>query len=334
MCGVGADGLTGRSRATGAVTWQIPSLATGRNVGLVLAVPDGRAVAAGADTLHAADLRTGSSAWSHRLTPGRAYAALAEGGGAVYALDTTTGPPGDTRTVTLDAYRTTDGTALWHRSVHADATAPPRVIGGRVYTTDGSTVTARGARTGRVVATGPAGTDCPQLLSGAGYLVCTGSRFSASDTFPPVVRLDPATLRPVRTLRDSGMKPVAGVFSDGVLVLYEEGAEDSSAGDWSAFDLGSGAELWSYHTTTGQGALDGGSFTTFTPSYDTAGGRLISIDLRAGPEGTGAAAPRFSPAYPDTDFSRYPSVVVPGGGAGHLLVQSTRVGTLRSVPSP
>lgn len=254
----------------------------------------------------------------------------------MYATDAAAGSPGGNSTVELTAYRAADGTVLWHRGgVTADPAEPPRASGGRVYTTDGSVVTARDARTGDVVATSRAGTECPQLVAGGGYLVCTGDGLSASDTFPPVVRLDPVTLRPLRTLRDSGMKPVRALFSDdGVLVLYEENAEDGSTGDWTAFDLDSGAALWSYPATSEQGALDGGRFVTFTPGNDSHQGRLISMGLRAGPAGKGTAAPRLSPAYPETSGSRYPAVIVPGGGGGHLVVRTTVRGALRSVPAP
>ncbi|MCD7437329.1 hypothetical protein K4B79_03730 [Streptomyces lincolnensis] len=61
---------------------------------------------------------------------------------------------------------------------------------------------------------------------------------------------------------------------------------------------------------------------------------MISIDLRVGPTGTGAAAPRLSPSYPQLTFDEHPALLVPGGDAGHVVVQTGNRPVLRSVPLP
>jgi outer membrane protein assembly factor BamB len=192
VCSTAPDGLVGRSNSTGTVTWRVPSSGSGKkNGGLALATVDHRAVTSGGRVLRAANLVTGKDAWSHRLPSGHAYSGVGQANRIVFALEATTGLLAqDGRTsIVLAAYRTSDGAPLWHRSVNADPAEPPYSFGGRVYTTtEGGRVTARDARTGNVVGASPSRTQCPHLVSGHGYLVCTGSPRSASDTFPPVKR--------------------------------------------------------------------------------------------------------------------------------------------------
>jgi hypothetical protein len=208
-------------------------------------------------------------------------------------------------------------------------------LGGRVHTTDGTEVTARDARTGAPTASTPEGTECPRLLSGGGHLVCTGSPLSASDTFPPLQRLDPITLRPLATAEDTGMKPEHGLISaDGVLLLYEDSAEDPGAGAWNAYDLERPRRLWSYSTSPEEAGVVGGRFVTFTPDHGPTGPRLISIDLHAGPDATGTAAPRTSPVYPQARPGENPELLVPGGDAGHVVIEPRIHPALRSVPLP
>jgi hypothetical protein len=338
VCSTAADGLVGRSGSTGAVIWRVPSAGTGKkNDGLVLAAAEERAVTSGGGVLRAANLRTGKGAWSHRLAPGRGYFGVGEADGVVYAIDAPTDAVAaeDAGAVKLTAYSASDGVALWHKGVEADRSEMPYGFGGRVYTTDGTRVTARDARTGEVVATSPPSTQCPHLVSAHGYLLCTGSPGFAGDTFPPVKRLDPATLQPLNTVPDLGFKPQRGLISaDGVLVLYEVDAEDGSAGYWIAYDLKARRKLWQYYSTTAEAALDGGRFVSFTPVNETDRGRLITIDLHAGPHGKGADAPHRSPLYPQTNYSNYPSVIAPGGTSGHLVVKPSVHSELRSVPVP
>jgi hypothetical protein len=338
VCSTAPDGLVGISRATGASTWTVPATGGGtKNAGLVVDSADERAVTSSGHSLRAANLRTGKAAWTHRLPSVRSYLGMAASDGTVYALDALSDTVQTTgyTDVALGAFRASDGAMLWHRPVGAEPSEGLAAFGGRVYATDGTKVTARDARTGKTVATSPAGTECPHLISGSGYLVCTGSPISASDTFPPLRRLDPVTLKPLRTAEDTGMKPERGVISsDGVLVLFEDSAEDPGAGTWNAYDLNHPRRLWGYDTTTEEAGLAGGRFVTFTPVYDGTRGRLITIDLHAGPDGTGAAAPRMSAPYPQTRSGEYAALILPGGGAGHVVVEPKAHHALRSIPLP
>lgn len=335
VCATNSGALVGRSRVDGRVTWTVPGHDHGKSAELLVDAADARAVAAVAGRLRAANLRTGTQAWTRRLPTGRAYFALAATDGIVYALHA---PDPFIRTgAVLDAVRASDGTPLWHRTVAWSPGEPLAAFGGRVYTADGVTrVTARDARTGATVASSPAGVDCPHLVTGGHYLVCTGSPFSAEDTSPPMHRLDPATLKPLPTPRNTINKPVHGVISDdGVLVLYEAGAEDTSAGDWFAYDLEHDRTLWSTYATEADSAVAGGRFVTFTPVNDRARrGRVITIDLHAGPQGTGSAAPRMSAAYAQTRDGEHPVLVVPAGDTGHIVVMARTHGSLRSLPLP
>ncbi|WP_329551118.1 outer membrane protein assembly factor BamB family protein [Streptomyces sp. NBC_00696] len=335
VCATGADGVVGRSRADGAVTWTVPATGAGKNLGLVVDKADERAVTSGGRTLRAANLRTGRAAWTLRLPADRVYAGFVASEGVVYALDTWSS---FTRKadVALGAYRASDGKRLWHWTVDADRDESPVAFGGRVYTTGSSKVTARDARTGDSLATTTSGTTCPHLIAGGDYLVCSGSANTAEDTFPALRRLDPGDLRPLPTAKDSGQKPERGLISaDGVLMLFEVSPEDSSGGDWNAYDLDHHKKLWSYTTTTDQAGLVGGRFLTFTPRNDRATrGHLISIDLHAGPKATGDAAPRMAPAYPETVGSAYPALVLPGGDPDHVVIETMVHHILRSLPLP
>lgn len=333
VCATDSGGFVGRSRADGRITWTVPATGRGRSAGLVVDAGDERAVTAVAGVLRAADLRTGAQAWTRRLPTGSAYAALGAADGVVYALET---PDPTSRAAVLDAVRASDGTPLWHRSVAWSTGEPLAAFRGRVYTADGTRVTARDARTGATVASSAAGVECPHLVTGGHYLVCTGSPFSAGDTFAPMRRLDPATLRPLPTPRNTADKPVRGVISDdGVLVLYEAGAEDTSAGNWYAYDLVKDRRLWSTYATEADATVSAGRFVTFTPVNDRATrGRVITIDLHAGPRGTGSAAPRMSAAYAQTRDGEAPVLVAPGGNTGHVVVMARTHGSLRSLPLP
>jgi outer membrane protein assembly factor BamB len=323
----------GRSRADGRVTWTVPANDHGKSAGLAVDAGDERAVTGVAGVLRAANLRTGAPAWTRQLPTGHAYIALEAADGIVYALDA---PDPSTDTAVLDAVRASDGTPLWHRTVAWSTGEPLAAFRGHVYTADGTRVTARDARTGDTVATSPTGVECPHLVTGGHYLVCTGSPFSAGDIFPPMRRLDPATLRPLPTPRNTTAKPVHGVISDdGVLVLYEAGAEDTSAGNWYAYDLENDRKLWSTYATEGNATVADGRYVAFTPGNNrTTRGRVITIDLHAGPQGTGIAAPRMSAAYSQTRDGEYPVVVAPGGGTGHVVVMALTHGSLRSLPMP
>jgi hypothetical protein len=338
VCSTAPDGLVGRSRATGAVTWTVPATGTGgKNGGLVVDAADERAVTIGGRVLRAANLRTGKAAWTHRLPSQRSYLSISTVPGTLYALgakndSAQSAGPTD---FTLGAFRASDGTTLWQKAVDVDFSEGIAAIGNRVYTTDGKKVTARDARTGNTVATSPSALKCPHLISGGRYLVCTGSPLSAEDTFPPLRRLDPATLQPLATAEDTGMKPERGLISsDGVLVLYEDSAEDPGAGAWNAYDLDRRRRLWSYDTTTEEAGLAGGRFVTFTPEDASTRDRVITIDLHAGPDGTGAAAPRIATWYPQTKSGEYPVLIVPGGDAGHVVVEPRKHRALRSIPLP
>ena len=330
VCGTAPDGLVGRSRADGAITWTVPATGKGTPGALVVDPADERAVTGAGRSLRAANLRTGTATWSHRLPAGRTYAGIAAADGTVYALHTE-----GSAHVVLAAFRASDGSALWRTSIDADPYESPAAFDGRVYTTDGTKVTARDARTGKTVATGPSGTECPHLVTGGGYLVCTGSPQSAEDSFPPLRRLDPSDLKPLATAEDTGMKPERGLISpDGILLLLEDSAEDPGGGTWNAYDLVHPRRLWSYPSTTRQAALADGRFVTFTPDNDATRGRVITVDLHAGPDGTGTAALRMSPAYPETRGSAYPALIVPGGDSGHVVVEAAARHVLRSVPLP
>ncbi|WP_284436215.1 PQQ-binding-like beta-propeller repeat protein [Streptomyces sp. TUS-ST3] len=334
VCATDSGGFVGRSRADGRITWTVPASDRGKSAGLFVDAADERAVTGVAGRLRAANLRTGAQAWTRRLPTGRAYFALGAADGIVYALHAP--EPFTGTAAVLDAVRASDGRPLWHRTVSWSVGEPLAAFRGRVYTSDGTRVTARDARTGTTLATSPTSVECPHLVTGGHYLVCTGSPFSAEDTFPPMHRLDPATLRPLPTPRNTINKPVHGVISDdGVLVLYEAGAEDTSAGNWFAYDLENDRKLWSTYATEVDVAVAGGRFVTFTPGTDhTTRDRLLTIDLHAGPQGTGSAAPRMSPAYAQTRDGEHPVLVVPGGDTGHVLVMARTHGSLRSLPLP
>ncbi|MFI5675446.1 outer membrane protein assembly factor BamB family protein [Streptomyces cellulosae] len=337
VCSTAPDGLVGRSRATGAVTWSVPATGTGgKNGGLVVEAADERAVTIGGRVLRAANLRTGRAAWTHRLPSRGSYLSIAATPGTVYALGTGDSVPSEGFTdLALDAFRASDGAPLWQKSVDADPTGGIAVIGNRVYTTDGKKVTARDARTGDTVATSPSALECPRLIFGGRYLVCAGSPLSAGDTFPPLRRLDPATLQPLATAEDTGMKSERGVISsDGVLVLHEDSAEDPGGGAWNAYDLERHRRLWSYDTTSDEAGLAGGRFVTFTPANASTRDRVITIDLRAGPDGTGAAAPRIAAWCPQTKSGEYPLLIMPGGDSGHVVVEPRKHRALRSIPLP
>lgn len=333
VCATNTGALVGRSRADGRVTWTVPGDAHAKTAQLLVDAADERAVSGVAGVLRAADLRTGTQAWTRRLPTGRAYVALAATDGIVYALHA---PDPFIRTgAVLDAVRASDGTPLWHRNVSWSTGEPLAAFRSRVYTSDGSRITARDARTGATLATSPTSVECPHLVTGGRYLVCTGSPLSAGDTFPPMRRLDPATLKPLPTPRNTIDMPVRGVISDdGVLVLYEAGAEDTSAGNWFAYDLKNDRKLWSTYATEADATVAGGRFVTFAPGNDVARGRVVTLDLHAGPQGTGSAAPRMSPAYAQTRDGEHPVLVVPGGDAGHVVVMARTHGSLRSLPLP
>lgn len=348
VCSTAPDGFVGVSRATGAITWTVPATGgAGKNGGLVVDAADERAATSGGHTLRAANLRTGKAAWTHRLPSQRSYLDMAAADGVVYALEAKSDAvrtKGYTN-VALGAFRASDGAALWHRPVDATPYEGIAAFGGRVYSTDGTKVTARDARTGRSVATSPPRTAsyggvpldwCPQLISGGGYLVCAGSSATAGDAFPPLRRLDPVTLGPLRTAaEDPGLKPERGVISsDGVLVLFEDTPEAPGTGTWNAYDLDHPRRLWSYDTTTEEAQLSGGRFVTFTPGNDDTRGRVITIDLHAGPDGTGAAAPRMSPPYPQSRGGEHPGLIAPGGRSGHVVVEPRTHHALRSIPLP
>ncbi|MFE2415742.1 PQQ-binding-like beta-propeller repeat protein [Streptomyces hokutonensis] len=334
VCRTGSGGFVGRSRSTGEVTWSVPPAGRGKDAELVVDPATERAVTNSGKTLRAANLRTGKVAWTRPLTDGSTFpVAIRVAEGTVYVLET---PTAGTKIITLAAFRASDGKTLWHRNVAVDPYGDMAAFGGRVYTTDGTKVTARDARTGATVATTPKGVECSYLISGGKYLVCTGSPISAGDTFPPLQRLDPDTLRPMKTAEDTGDKPERGaISSDGVLVLYEANAEDSSAGSWNAYDLVHPKRLWSYYDTTEEGELAGDRFLTFTPRNDAAvRDRVISIDLHAGPKGTGDAAPHLSPRYSQARGGEYPRLAVPGGDPDHVVVQAGTHRSLRSIPLP
>ncbi|MGX9887938.1 outer membrane protein assembly factor BamB family protein [Streptomyces sp. NPDC002276] len=333
VCRTGSGGLVGRSRSTGEVTWTVPPAERGKDADLVVDSATERAVTSSGKTLRAANLRTGKAAWTRPLADASIPTVLGAADGTVYAVEN---PDVNLRVITLAAFRMSDGESLWSRTFHGDSYGGVAAFGGRVYTTDGMKVTARDARTGDPLATTPKDVECDNLVSGGHYLVCTGSPYSAGDVFPPLQRLDPVTLRPMKTAEDTGDKPERGVISpDGVLVLYEANAEDSSAGSWNAYDLVHPKRLWSYYDTTEEGELAGDRFLTFTPRNDAAfRDRVMSIDLRAGPKGTGDAAPRMSPRYSQARGGEYPRLAVPGGDPGHVLVQAGTHHSLRSVPLP
>lgn len=283
VCGTASGGLVGRSRADGTVNWAVPGSSgggggAGKSIAFTLDSADERAFTGAGRVLRAANLRTGVQAWSQQLPAGRVFVGLAAGDGTVYGLDAAS-HGGDYYTgLALHAYRASDGAPAWNK-VGLDVARDGGLValGGRIYTTDGTEVTARDARTGAPTATTPAGIECPRLLSGGGYLVCTGSPLSASDTFPPLQRLDPATLRPLATAEDTGMKPEQGLISaDGVLLLYEDSAEDPGAGDWNAYDLDRPRRLWSYSTSPEAAGVVGRRFVT-SRQASSAGSRSMSM---------------------------------------------------------
>ncbi|MEV0738605.1 PQQ-binding-like beta-propeller repeat protein [Streptomyces sp. NPDC050549] len=334
VCRTGSGGFVGRSQATGKVKWTVPPAEGGKDADLVVDSAAERAVTSSGATLSAANLRTGKAAWTRQLTYGSTFPVVIRvADGTVYVLEA---PTEGAKIITLAAFRASDGKPLWHRSIAADPYGDMAVFGGRVYTSDGTEVTARDARTGDTVAASPRGVECDYLIAGGHYLVCTGSPYSAEDTFPPLQRLDPGTLRPLKTAEDTGDKPERGVISsDGVLVLYEDSAEDPGGGSWNAYDLVHPKRLWSYYDTTEEGELAGDRFLTFTPGNDAAvRDRVISIDLRAGPKGTGDAAPHLSPRYSQARGGEYPRLAVPGGDPGHVVVQAGTHRSLRSIPLP
>jgi hypothetical protein len=334
VCRTGTGGFVGRSRSTGEVTWSVPPTGRGKDAELVVDSAAERAVTSSGETLSAANLRTGKAAWTRRLTDGSSFPVVIRvTDGTVFVLET---PTAGSMIISLAAFRASDGKTLWHRDVAVDPYGDMAAFGGRVYTTDGTKVTARDARTGDSVATSAKGVECPHLISGGHYLVCTGSPISAGDTFPPLQRLDPDTLRPLKTAEDTGEKPERGVISsDGVLVLYEDSAEDPGAGSWNAYDLVHPKRLWSYDNTTEEAELAGDRFVTFTPrNVPAVRDRVISIDLHAGPKATGDAAPHMSARYSQARGGEGPRLVVPGGDPDHVVVQAITHRSLRSVPLP
>ena len=329
VCSVAPAGLVARSAGTGEVVWRLAASArAGRNAGL--AVDGSRAVSAGDRTLRAADLDTGTTAWTTTLRRGSRFGAPAVADGVVYAASYGTNPT-TAPSPELLAYRASDGAALWRES---STDLHPVAAGGRVYSVEsGGRVLARDGRTGRIVATSDPSSACEALISGAGRLVCTGSPLSASDTFPPVTLVDPATLAVVRTLPQPGDKPYGGVISDdGVLVLREVNAEDPSVGRWIGVDLRTGSALWtSDGTTDNDVALVGGRAVWLTAANGSTPGRLVSVDLRKGPNGTGADAPRLSPVYPEAAGGRSARLTAQGR---HVVMAPRIRPALRSVVAP
>ncbi|WP_327238138.1 PQQ-like beta-propeller repeat protein [Streptomyces sp. NBC_01317] len=325
LCPVAPAGFVAHSASTGEAVWSVGAdRAKGRNAG---AAADGdRAVSAGGRTLRAVDLTAGRVAWTKVLPAGRTFGPPATADGVVYAATygATAAEP-----QTLFAYRASDGTPLWQRDTTETA---PFARGGRVLTVEsGARAVARDGRTGEVVATSDPAHPCPSLIAAPGYLVCTESGSAAGDTFPPVVRVDPATLRFVRTLWRPGDKPYGGVISpDGVLVLRTVNAEDASSGGWTALDLRTGKTLW---TTTGP--EDGGTNDDVVLAGSRAvwisGGRLVSVDPRTGPYATGVGAPRRSRVYAEASDGRSPRLTAYGT---HLVLQPGTRPALRSVTAP
>ncbi|MFJ2647445.1 PQQ-binding-like beta-propeller repeat protein [Streptomyces sp. NPDC087420] len=325
VCPVAPAGFVAHSASTGKVVWSVGADgAKGGNAGA--AVGGDRAVSAGGRTLRAVDLTAGRVAWTKTLPAGRTFGPPAAADGVVYAATygATAAEP-----QTLFAYRASDGVPLWQRDTTETA---PFALGGRVLTVEsGARAVARDGRTGEVVATSDPSHPCPSLIGGPGYLVCTESGSAAGDTFPPVVRVDPATLRFVSTLWRPGDKPYGGVISrDGVLVLRTVNAEDSSSGGWMAVDVRTGKTLWK---TTGP--EDGGTNDDVVLAGSRAvwisGGRLVSVDPRKGPYATGADAPRRSRAYAEASDNRSPHLTAYGT---HLVLQPATRPALRSVTAP
>ncbi|WP_328580925.1 outer membrane protein assembly factor BamB family protein [Streptomyces sp. NBC_00370] len=324
VCPVAPAGAVAHSASTGAVAWRAGTdRPAGRNSGL--AVDGDRAVSAGGRTLRAVDLATGRAAWTKTYPAGRTVGPPAAAGGVVYAATygATVAEP-----QTLFAYRASDGTPLWHR---ASTETSPVALGSRVYAVEPvgrtvSRVVARDGQTGKVVATSDVSHPCPDLISAPGYLVCASSGDAAGDTFPPVVRIDPATLAFRRTLLRPVDKPSGGVISpDGVLVLRTVNAEDPVGGDWTAVDIRTGRTLWRTTGTSDDVVLAGSRAVWIS------GGRLVSVDPRGGPRATGTAAPRRSPAYREAADGRSPHLT---GYGTHLVVQAKVKPALRSVPAP
>ncbi|QIQ06378.1 PQQ-binding-like beta-propeller repeat protein [Streptomyces liangshanensis] len=325
VCPAAPAGVVARSASTGEVVWSVGAgKGRGRNTGA--AVDGDRAVSAGGRTLRAADLADGRAAWTRTLPAGRAFGPPAVSDGRVYAV---AHGPAYTDPQTLLAYRASDGKLLWQRDT---TTITPFARGGRVITFEvGGRAVARDGRTGEVVAASDPAHPCPSLISAPGRLVCTEERTAAGDTFPPLVRVDPATLRFTRTLWRPDDKPSGGVISpDGVLVLRTVNAEDPSTGRWIALDLTTGKTLW---RTEGPEDGDGNDTVVLagTRAVWIAGGRLVSVDPRKGPYATGADAPRRSPAYPEAAGRRSPLLVAYGT---HLVVQARTGPGLRSVTAP
>ncbi|WP_446038959.1 outer membrane protein assembly factor BamB family protein [Streptomyces sp. SID1121] len=318
-------GFVARSASTGEVVWSVGAdAAKGRNAGA--AVDGNRAVAAGGRTLRAVDPVAGRVAWTKALPAGRTFGPPATAAGVVYAA--TYGAIA-AEPQTLFAYRASDGTPLWHRDTTGIA---PFALGGRILTVEsGARAVARDGRTGEVVATSDPSHPCPSLIGAPGRLVCTESGSAAGDIFPPVVRVDPATLRFVRTLWQPGDKPHGGVISpDGVLVLRTVNAEDPSSGGWTGLDLTTGRTLW--RTT---GPEDGGTNDDVVLAGSRAvwisGGRLVSVDPRKGPYATGADAPRRSRVYTEASDRGSPRLTAYGT---HLVLQPATRPALRSVTAP
>ncbi|MFJ1598732.1 PQQ-binding-like beta-propeller repeat protein [Streptomyces sp. NPDC088261] len=325
VCPVAAAGFVGRSVSTGEVVWSVGADgAEGRSAG---AVVDGeRAVAAGGRTLRAVDPADGRVAWTKALPAGRTFGPPAAAGGVVYAAayGATAAEPH-----TLFAYRASDGAPLWQRDTTGTT---PFARGGRVLTVEsGARAVARDGRTGEVVATSDPAHPCPSLIGAPGYLICAESGSAAGDTFPPVVRVDPATLGFAGTLWRPGDKPYGGVITpDGVLVLRTVNAEDSSSGGWIALDLRTGGTLWRT-----SGPEDGGTnddvVLAGSRAVWIAGGRLVSVDPRKGPYATGAGAPRRSRVYAEAADGRSPRLTAYGT---HLVLQTGTRPALRSVTAP
>jgi outer membrane protein assembly factor BamB len=325
VCSVAPAGVVARSAVTGEQLWSVAAdQSTGRNAGL--AVDGNRAVSAGGRTIRAADLTTGKSAWTRTLPAGRTFGAPAATDGVVYAA--TYGATA-AEAQTLFAYRASDGAQLWQRT---STDIGPVAVGGRVYTVEpGNRAVARDARTGTVVATSDPAHPCPSLIIGPHDLVCAESPAAAGDTAPPVTLVDPVTLKVVRTLWRPvpGTMPHGGMISrTGVLVLRAVNAEDQFEGEWIAIDIRTSRMLWGTDNTDdiGDEAVVVGSRVVWV-----SGGRLVSVDLRRGPDATGAEAPRRSPDYSEAHQGRYPRLTAHGT---HIILQPIVRPTLRSVAAP
>lgn len=338
VCSVASTGVVARSAATGRPVWRVATeAAKGGNVGL--AVTGNIAVTAGGRSVRAVDVHTGQQVWSSRVSAGQRFVTVTAQDGLVYAITADAAGPVD-----LSARRASDGRVAWrHHTTGFQALA----IGRRVYTNEwpeplgedpgsGSQAVARDARTGNVVAKSDLSHPCPSLVGVTGYLVCTGSRSSASDTFPPVTQLDPATLHVIRTLPQPGYKPWDSAISPaGVFLLCETSAEDpGGCGPLIAFDLRTGRTLWTTESearSANQVLLVGNRTVLLASNDGSTRGRLLSIDVRTGPKATGDDRPRLSARYPEAMNARVPQLLAYGT---HVIVRSNVRSAMRSVLAP